>query len=865
MKEQNERRLLALRAHTEAVTRGEILTGQLLEPEVIHFTVRFRPLFVKLFTAYHDWPMAVKPQPRRTRKSSVVGLEGALMTPSCGTASKRGSFRKTSYVEDAEPDAPGHMSFGAFFRFCVDFGLFPKHTNFEEIRSIYNDAEGAQRVPKITVDEEVDNATAPSPACAPTVAFAPTVSTRASIGQRKSVVGEERMSTLKNNPNLQIIISRASAMAVSIAASSTPTVDLRFFDKPLSLMSPFEITTVAFFGSADEWLSERFVRLADVVTKCDMDEAKRSLMLSEIEHVATEEAKRAAIALCLGQIADNPGMDKEAAMKTAHRLAAIATPEAVQIADPTIFISAAGLLRVLRSGRSSAGPTEAEVDEMFRLLLAGPDEDGQWGTTIVSAAGDASHAYAADDQEAAAGPAECPALIPVFQMDKVLRRARDVLDKARRWSCMLLRTQSERKTAEDKAGFAFFNEISVKLFERSQWSGGHVEDVFADCNELTPELLAQKAEELGVDESLMPEAHKLRAVMTEVVGRRECILDGRVVYRAIAFAMEGRNRQRQTELATRLRCLTHNDSEELRSEANTSDRVFGLAAFVECLLKVALHRLGFKGVSDIQRSSPAWWKCTWLLTLLANQFTEKLAQMRYERAVFDMAVQNEDSWDDAFSDTVGVGLPRNDPGPFSYGANSWLTQSRMDGSEDPERESGAGSSRAPSEAEDVEDRGNPRPGLRRSTTVPNMVSRSKTERQVRDRAATSFEEMARHRQSAPISGQPTLQACTSSASDGEASTVGVTTPRPDDAKKQKRLGSAGMSSSSHTDVKERRMRERQKRVDQQKRYEREERGPNQDAEVWWRKIHTGQVLDKLPKSASPIEWLAANCPDLFEA
>lgn len=127
-----------------------------------------------------------------------------------------------------------------------------------------------------------------------------------------------------------------------------------------------------------------------------------------------------------------------------------------------------------------------------------------------------------------------------------------------------MRTNSERSAKEDSNCFAFFSEISAKLFERSQWCNGHVDDVFADCNELTPELLAQKAEELGVDESLMPDPHKLRAVLTEVVGRRECILDGRVVYRAIAFAIRGRTRQRQMDLTTQLRCLTHEYSAELK-------------------------------------------------------------------------------------------------------------------------------------------------------------------------------------------------------------------------------------------------------------------------------------------------------------
>merc|ERR1712110_206195 len=91
-------------------------------------------------------------------------------------------------------------------------------------------------------------------------------------------------------------------------------------------------------------------------------------------------------------------------------------------------------------------------------------------------------------------------------------------------------------------------------------------------------------------------------------------------------------------------------------------------------MKLALHRLGFKGLTEIQRGSPSWWKCTWLVTLLSGKFNEKLAKMRYEEKIFEMASQDEEPWADAFSDTLGLGpnLPQ-----FSYRAGSWLTESRM--------------------------------------------------------------------------------------------------------------------------------------------------------------------------------------------
>jgi len=54
MHKQNAPRLHAMLSSTEAVLQGEVLGAQLLEPEVLHFATRFRPLFERLFKAYAD-------------------------------------------------------------------------------------------------------------------------------------------------------------------------------------------------------------------------------------------------------------------------------------------------------------------------------------------------------------------------------------------------------------------------------------------------------------------------------------------------------------------------------------------------------------------------------------------------------------------------------------------------------------------------------------------------------------------------------------------------------------------------------------------------------------------------------------------
>merc|ERR1719199_535495 len=42
LEQQIPARMLAIRRYTETILRGEVLGGQLLEPEVLHFAARFR-------------------------------------------------------------------------------------------------------------------------------------------------------------------------------------------------------------------------------------------------------------------------------------------------------------------------------------------------------------------------------------------------------------------------------------------------------------------------------------------------------------------------------------------------------------------------------------------------------------------------------------------------------------------------------------------------------------------------------------------------------------------------------------------------------------------------------------------------------
>lgn len=89
----------ALYAHTFAVLKGELLTTQLLEPEVVHFTAEFGDLFKHLFDVYRDVPVSA---------------------------------------------SEGHMTLKAFLRFCSDFGLFPQIVDFQTLQWLYSMAEGCR-------------------------------------------------------------------------------------------------------------------------------------------------------------------------------------------------------------------------------------------------------------------------------------------------------------------------------------------------------------------------------------------------------------------------------------------------------------------------------------------------------------------------------------------------------------------------------------------------------------------------------------------------------------------------------------------------------------------------------------------------
>lgn len=80
------------------------LRDTLVEPGVIHVCIKFHHVFDVLFSAYRD-------------------------------------EERIKYEKNGSESAIPHMTFAAFFRFCLDFKLFPTLSSFDEVRAGYRSAE----------------------------------------------------------------------------------------------------------------------------------------------------------------------------------------------------------------------------------------------------------------------------------------------------------------------------------------------------------------------------------------------------------------------------------------------------------------------------------------------------------------------------------------------------------------------------------------------------------------------------------------------------------------------------------------------------------------------------------------------------
>jgi len=658
---QNAASLRALRTHTEVVLRGEVLSCQLLEPEVMHFATRFKPLFERLFTAYADWSI---PDPR----SAAEGENSSQRPSRRPSLTLLSDQTPTSSRSERNKLPRGHMSFTAFFRFCADFELFPRHASFEEIQQTYKDSECVHWLTKPTPTmeekapvEETPPSPPPPPPKAATGSGRKTGPGGAQAGAQAEAPPDPKKLALEARRERAEKRRQAAAVTAAFASAaaeqdSMPELDIGFFQKPFDQMSEIELKTVTYFAAVDQWLGERFIRLADIIEgESENSDSKLSPpggpsprnggapgtpgpgggggAVAATGKEAGGGEKSGDKAGGGGQGATGgpqppnhtdglPGVNtggervrrtsfslpngKEGTQRAGGPHSAASLEAAARAQLPAIVtVSAEQLFEVTVPSGGTHQLTVQDVESMYRLLII--QRDPPWPAD------------------------EPPPAVPVFKLDKAMRKARAVLEKIRKDCCMLLRADSTHSSAE-RAAVQFLEALDQQLLERARW-GSDTEDVFQGCgNELTPGQFLERAAQLGVDRDLFPSNEDFGEMLEQVGGSRSDVKRSVVIskchaYRLLALVQERRRSKRAMTLQARLQCLAH-----VHSEGPTSI-IFGLPAFTECLFKLALHRLGSKGTSEIQRGAPAWWKCTWLLTQLGGHFSDQLRLGRCDRRV----------------------------------------------------------------------------------------------------------------------------------------------------------------------------------------------------------------------------------------
>jgi hypothetical protein len=678
LEQQNPAQMLAMRRYTETVLRGEVLVSQLLEPEVLHFAARFRPLFEQLFSAYADWPAPEKVLDAYEMEDITDGT--------------------------IEMHKLGHLSCTAFFRLCADFGIFPHHCSFEEIRQIYHDAEAVIIVPQspapstpservedvhmhlhssqsspkeVTKDpknhKESTGSSMKSGMSQSQGDSRPTSRARAATPQDGHGKKDKTDSGAKmmNSKKAQQAAAIAEAAAKAAAEAAVPKTNVQFMDKPFSVMTALELRTVCFFASIDQWLSERFTRFAELWW--ELEEVRRSDMSYAAPCSATwgptPSQQFGAINEGLNSPADsspktpstrrisgfdaqalppevlqlqqslmetvapmpppnqrrNSTADKHAKATAAAVAVAQAAAAAAMAVPPVQTVSAKALLEVIAPMGMANRPSETEIDEMYALLL---------------------------QDDLAKQTKKAPLGVSIFQMDKVLRAARKHFEQARRSCSPLLRTTSEQ-TADEKDVCAFFTQLNTALFQRAGFMGMS-ENFLAGCEEVKFQQLMEKIQALGVDIEKYQDDDSFRFKLMKCIapGSVGSMISAKHIYRALSLTHSSQHTQRREELCKTLRCLAHLEQTGPRT------KFFGVAAFTECLLKLALHRLGGNGSNEIQRGAPSWWKCAWLVALLSGQFTSHIRQANHEQEVQVFARVDDDLLQQESESTVANSVQR---------------------------------------------------------------------------------------------------------------------------------------------------------------------------------------------------------------
>jgi len=580
LKEQSPQQLLALRAHTEGVLQREILASQLLEPEVLHFAERFQPLFNRIFCAYADrfapaeW--LEESQPVARKRQSVVELNDG--------------------VEHSEK--LNHMSFSAFFQFCVDFGLFPTHASLQEIRLIYTTAEAVRRAaePKAPPPEE-EAVLHPEPHSR---------GRSKSLSKSKNSHGAEGKVVNKAHVAAQLRIKKAceaaaaEALANAVAAEAAlPRANLEIFDKPPLSMTKLEFRTLVFFGAINQWLEDGYLRLPE--------------LFEDPFSIKPQESS------CASRRPSHSGISTPGSVHSAHahqppRSLEAATAAAVEAALATVpkmtLVNASQLLEALAPLALINCPTQDEIEKMYGLVIL---------------------------KSGSASQAEHPSELPLFELDRLVQKAGEKLDAAWIDSCLLLSAPQHSCATWEGACVNVLRCMDDRYFQESRMGMG-TGDFFENVEDVTPNMALTIAKEQGADEEKLPDKKTLGSMFATLGSSRSSGALGKdQAYRALALVQCTRRQERRAHRRTQMSYVAKPKSDE------QCEVCFGLGAFLECLLKIAFHRLGGKGSNEIQRGAPSWWKCAWLLTVFGSAFAERAKLLQYEELVTSRAAKGTET------------------------------------------------------------------------------------------------------------------------------------------------------------------------------------------------------------------------------
>lgn len=517
--QQSPSQLRALYENTAKVVMGELLSSQLLEPEVLHFASRFQPLFTRVFDEYADEHSAdLNHGDASASSNSECGTEPSTPTgptgPTASTLLRQGPLRGAKGDEKQPPaktlkrrEGPADlMSFNAFFYFCTEFELFPKHASFDELKMIYDSAE---MVEDLAID------------------------------------------------NLEVPQRRTTPQVSAALAAQLPRVDLSFMDKPMLEMSDMELQATFFFAALEQWMESRFLRLADLVVQrmlpWSLEELEEFGSASVAPRFPEKRMRRSAIAAPKEE-ASQPtspsgnSSDKRAPSRQDTRNKELKTEEKkvvktvtskeeekkekredekkekkdkggrLQLA-PWLTLSASELLEIASPPGQGHLLKPEELQQCFRMLLKTSSPSPE---------------------------------ISVYQLDKVLSKAKAIYDQTSVAGCFMLKPDSELSFSE-RATRAFLEALDRKLMERfTRGNGSKLDSLFEGEETVTPSMLMRKAVSFALSPDTIPAEKDLAVSLAQIGGNRETGgMTRPVFFRALYLARHHRHMQQTKTIKAR--------------------------------------------------------------------------------------------------------------------------------------------------------------------------------------------------------------------------------------------------------------------------------------------------------------------------